>query len=82
MEKEKLYFNNLFLSSHSYFWRRANKLGLRKKNNIQKTRNLIFNLKLIPFISNKHAKEYYPEIKDYFNEDIFNIFIHTSNKHG
>lgn len=56
------------------WWRRANKLGMRKKNIIHKTRNLIFNLKLIPFMSIENAREYYLKIKDYFNEDLFNNF--------
>ena len=32
-------------------WRKANILGLRKKNIVNKTKLLIFNLKLLPFLN-------------------------------
>ena len=56
------------------WWGKANKLGMRKKNVIHKSRNLIFNLKLLPFMPLDKAREFYFSIKDYFDEEIFSNF--------
>ena len=45
-----------------------------KKNIIQKSQNLILNLKLLPFISIKQTREFYLKIKEYFDEGIFENF--------
>ena len=56
------------------WWRKAGKLGMRKKNILQKSRNLIFNLKLLPFMDIYNAREFYLSIKEYFSEEQFNEF--------
>jgi len=50
------------------------KLGLRKKSIVQTTINLIFNLKLIPFMNLEKALEFYLLVKANFNQDEFNKF--------
>lgn len=44
-------------------WRKANKLGLRKKKYSINIKTLIFNLKLLPFLSKTEAVSFYKEIK-------------------
>jgi len=56
------------------WWNKAGKLVLRKKSIVQKTRNLIFNLKLIPFMNLEKAREFYLLVKAHFNQDEFNKF--------
>ena len=46
------------------WWRKANILGLRKKNIVNKTSLLIFNLKLLPFLNYGKALEFYLKLKD------------------
>ena len=56
------------------WWKRAGRLGMRKKDIIKKSRNLIFNLKLLPFMELNNARKFYLKIKEYFNEYEFNNF--------
>ena len=56
------------------WWRKANRFGMRKKNIIQKSQNLLFNLKLLPFMPIKQAREFYLKVKEYFDEEIFENF--------
>ena len=41
------------------WWKRASYIGLRKKNLIKKTKFLIFNLKLLPFLNENDAMTFY-----------------------
>ena len=49
---------------------------------MQKSKNLIFNLKLLPFMPIKQAREFYLKIKEYFDEGIFENFIIILKEHG
>ena len=59
------------------WWREANKLGLRKKRYVAKTKLLIFNLQVLPFLSIEEAKLFYQSIKtsELFNEDAYQPFF-------
>ena len=50
------------------WWRKASKIGLRKKKYIQDTKCLIFNLQLLPFMEKENAIKYYKLIKEYFSD--------------
>lgn len=50
---------------------KVNKLG--EKKYCKKSQNLIFNLKLLPFISIKQDREFYLKKKEYLDGEIFNI---------
>ena len=56
------------------WWRKAALFKLRTKNIITKTRTLIFNLKLLPFMNKDTAIDFYNEIKNTFDDEIFNEF--------
>ena len=57
------------------WWRNANKYGLRKKKIVEHTRVMIFNLKLIPFLKETEAIEFYHKIKDEFDQEEFIPFF-------
>ena len=50
------------------WWRRASKLGLRKKKYLKIAKCLIFNLQLMSFMDYDSAKEYYELVKNKFND--------------
>ena len=54
-------------------WRKANKFHLRNKNYKENTKELIANLKLLPFLDNKNMKLFYNEIKkqNKFKDEFF-----------
>ena len=56
------------------WWRKLNKLGFRKKNIIKKTKVLVINLKLLPFMNHDKALEFYKEIKNEYNKDFETFF--------
>ena len=56
------------------WWRNAGKFGLRKKNIVEKTRVVIFNLKLLPFLEESQAKKFYEKIIEEYDEDSFQPF--------
>ena len=51
------------------WWNKLNKLGLRKKNYINISKSLVFNLKLLAFISIDEVESYYEDIK---NSNLYN----------
>ena len=56
-------------------WRKASNLGLRKKKNVHRTRILMFNLKLLPFLEENKAKQFYKLIKDDFTEEKYEAYF-------
>ena len=46
------------------WWRKANKLGLGKQKYAIKTKTLIFNLKLLPFLEKRKAIDFHKKIKE------------------
>ena len=46
------------------WWRRATLLGLRKKKNLNITKAIIFNMKMLPFMEKNDAIEFYKKIKE------------------
>ena len=56
------------------WWRKLNKLGFRKKNIIKKTKALVINLKLLPFMNHDKALEFYKKIKNEYNKDFETFF--------
>lgn len=58
------------------WWRKATKLGLRKKKFINTTKIIIFNLKMLPFMERNDAIEFYKKIKEIPNnyEDFSDFF--------
>ena len=57
------------------WWRKASILKLRKKAIVNKTRILIYNLKLLAFMDIDSAIDFYETIKTTFNQDQFNEFF-------
>lgn len=57
------------------WWRKANLLGLRKKNIVNKTRLLIFNLKILPFLNHEKTVEFYLKLKNEFECNEFDLFF-------
>ena len=56
------------------WWRNTGKLGLRKKAIVLRSINLIFNLKLLPFMDLENARNFYITLKDYFSDEEFDNF--------
>ena len=56
-------------------WRKASSLCLRKKANIPKTRVLMINMQILPFLEKKKAIEFYKLIKDEFSEEKYEPFF-------
>lgn len=52
------------------WWRKANKLGLRKKEFIKNTQTIIINLEALPFMDYKNACKFYQTFKSYYNVKI------------
>ena len=56
------------------WWKKMSKLGFRKKEYKKKTQLLMLNLKLLPFMTYKNAKDFYDKIKDSYNTDYSTFF--------
>ena len=59
------------------WWRKALALGLRKKNYVETTRVLIFNLEILPFKEEEDAKYFYNKIKNHelFEDEKYEEFF-------
>ena len=57
------------------WWRKANSLGLRKKNFVNKTKLIIFNSKLLPFLEFDTAIEFYKKIKEEYMSNEYESFF-------
>ena len=64
------------------WWRKANKFHLRNKNYKENTKELIANLKLLPFLDNKNMKLFYNEIKkqNKFKDEFYGLFFNYMEK--
>ena len=56
-------------------WRKASSIGLRKKSNLHKTRVLMINMKILPFLEKDKAIDFYKLIKEEFSEDKYEPFF-------
>ena len=56
------------------WWKKMSKLGFRKKEYTKKTKILLLNLKLLPFMPYKNAVEFYCKIKEKYNIEYSNFF--------
>jgi len=54
----------LFFNLIQCWCRKVNKLGLRKQKYSIKTKTLIFNLKIFPFLEKSKAIEFYKKLKE------------------
>ena len=59
------------------WWKKASKIGLRRKNYIVGTKMLIFNLELLPFMDYQSANKFYLKLKelDEFKDDLYSLFF-------
>ena len=51
------------------WWRKAIKLGLKKKIYIKNTETILFNIELIPFMDYSHAIKFYKKIREKYNDN-------------
>ena len=85
---EKVYEDNNVIIITCFFhlvqawWKKVSKLGLRRKNYIKKTKLLIFNLEMIPFMEYEKANKFYTKLKnlDEFNDDMYTSFFFLFRK--
>ena len=73
-EHENVTFIPCFFHFVQCLWRKASNLGLRKKLNIHRTRILMLNMKLLPFLEKNKAREFYKLIKEEFSEEKYEAF--------
>ena len=57
------------------WWRKANKIGLRKKKYVKEAKCVIFNLQLLNFMDYDTAKDFYSLIKNEYSEEKYSIFF-------
>jgi hypothetical protein len=59
------------------WWKKASKIGLRRKNYIVGTKMLIFNLELFPFMDYQSSNKFYLKLKelDEFKDDLYSLFF-------
>ena len=50
------------------WWRKAIKLGLKKKEYIKDTQTILFNLEIVPFMNYETACKFYKKIKNIYND--------------
>ena len=55
------------------WWRKASKLGLRKKKNLNISRCILFNLELLAYMKIEDVKHYYSLIKEAFPDNGNNL---------
>ena len=80
---EKVYNNDNIIIITCFFhlvkawWKKASKLGLRRKNFIKRTKMLIFNFQMLSFMEYEEANKFYIKLKnlDNFKDDIYETFF-------